>query len=1004
MIAFELDGQIDAYESALVAGQAKLENIAQYLPALEDPSYQEILIELLRITLEHQFQKGDCGSLDQILERFGVIRANPALLAPLAYEEYRLRCNEGQTVDRQDYARRYGVDVSSWHEIAGEPAEGATASNGNAAASWTEFSQSVPVAAAKLAVARRRLPTVGERFGPFQLAALLGQGAFGKVFLARQSTLAHRYVALKVTAGPTIEADRLARMQHSNVVPIYSVHRRGRLSGVCMPFLGSVTLADLIARFKAEARLPHSAQSLADTVAARQAELSTVVAPEASGAEQSYESRRPPSSDQTLAKLAARPLEEAICWIIARVAAGLAHAHQRGIIHRDLKPANILIGDDGEPLVLDFNLSTDRTPAAGHLARLGGTLPYMAPEQFESFQGGSAEGSAASDVFSLGVVLYESLTCRHPFPIRHGTLDEVVVLMLHDRQELAPTPIRRLNAAVSPGLASIVEKCLEPNPARRYRDAAELHEDLQRHLNHQPLRFARERSVVEVARKWRQRHPRLTSATSVALMSILFAAVAGSIWLSRDHQQAARIAEDDFQAFHAAVPSARTLLLVSNPASAEERDGIAAAKDVLGRYHVIDDPQWSMRRHVRLLSAPSRNELAADISDLQTLLARRELPASAKAWCSDAPWAADAAQAIQHRCQATDLLITAHARQRQGQTDTAQPLNELTRSQPADVASWMVLGDCRRIAKDFAGAGEACTAAIALRRDLYLTWYWRGIVRLQSGRPADAEADFNEALARRKIFPGGWANRGIARYEQGNYAAAIDDLTTAIDHGLEDPLVYFRRARCYEALKEMDAAKRDRELGARFQLQNAQMLYERGLAHVRLEDYQAAEQDFGEAVRLAPQFIGALRNLAHVQSEKLSNLDDAIATLNRIMEFKPDDPSARISRGVLYARQGKRDEALLDADVVLQRNPRPFELCQAASLYALLAKDDAAMRQKALNYLEKSLAQQPELAALVEPDPDMANLRHDERFIQLIRAAGGKPKQVADVATNSGGK
>ena len=90
-----------------------------------------------------------------------------------------------------------------------------------------------------------------------------------------------------------------------------------------------------------------------------------------------------------------------------------------------------------------------------------------------------------------------------------------------------------------------------------------------------------------------------------------------------------------------------------------------------------------------------------------------------------------------------------------------QPLNALTRANPKDVASWMVLGDCLRLAKDYTGADAACTAAIALRDDLYLTWYYRGIVRLQAGRPAEAEADFDAALSRRAIFPGGWANREL---------------------------------------------------------------------------------------------------------------------------------------------------------------------------------------------------------------------------------------------------
>ncbi len=102
----------------------------------------------------------------------------------------------------------------------------------------------------------------------------------------------------------------------------------------------------------------------------------------------------------------------------ARLADGLGHAHERGILHRDLKPANILLADDGQPMLLDFNLSEDlklrsRAPAAF----IGGTLPYMAPEQLQAFQHGTCGGDARSDIFSLGVILYELLTGEHPFPL-----------------------------------------------------------------------------------------------------------------------------------------------------------------------------------------------------------------------------------------------------------------------------------------------------------------------------------------------------------------------------------------------------------------------------------------------------------------------------------------------------------------------------------------------------------------------------------------------------------
>ena len=109
---------------------------------------------------------------------------------------------------------------------------------------------------------------------------------------------------------------------------------------------------------------------------------------------------------------------EAVLWMGARLADGLAHAHERGILHLDLKPANILLTDDAlVDALLDFNLSIDLNDVGSlQMARLGGTLPYMSPEQLEAFGGGKRDIDARSDLFTLGIILFEMLTGTSPFP------------------------------------------------------------------------------------------------------------------------------------------------------------------------------------------------------------------------------------------------------------------------------------------------------------------------------------------------------------------------------------------------------------------------------------------------------------------------------------------------------------------------------------------------------------------------------------------------------------
>ena len=111
------------------------------------------------------------------------------------------------------------------------------------------------------------LPHPGERFLHFELVEDLGRGAFARVYLARQESLANRLVVLKVTTSPTDEPQKLARLQHTNVVPVYSVHNAGRLQAICMPYLGRVTLAGVVAHLNDRGRdRPATGRGLFDTV------------------------------------------------------------------------------------------------------------------------------------------------------------------------------------------------------------------------------------------------------------------------------------------------------------------------------------------------------------------------------------------------------------------------------------------------------------------------------------------------------------------------------------------------------------------------------------------------------------------------------------------------------------------------------------------------------------------------------------------------------------------
>src|SRR5262249_32464033 len=188
---------------------------------------------------------------------------------------------------------------------------------------------------------------------------------------------------------------------------------------------------------------------------------------------------------------------QAILWLAVRMADGLAHAHDRGILHRDLKPSNILLTDEGEPMLLDFHLSHDTKRRSGaSAAHIGGTLPYMAPEQLDAFQGGRRPVDTRSDVYAFGVIFYELLTGQRPFPVRQGSVDDILPALIADRLQ-APPEVQRLNKAISPAVAAIVRRCLAREPDKRYQTMHALREDLQRQLDHLPLQHTPEPSLVE---------------------------------------------------------------------------------------------------------------------------------------------------------------------------------------------------------------------------------------------------------------------------------------------------------------------------------------------------------------------------------------------------------------------------------------------------------------------------------------------------------------------------
>ena len=218
--------------------------------------------------------------------------------------------------------------------------------------------------------------------------------------------------------------------------------------------------------------------------------------------------------------------------IVRQVADGLRFAHDKRIVHCDLKPANVLISDDGCPQLIDFGIAFDKSNLSIEQFRVGGTRPYMSPEQLTSVASEHMEYDERSDLYGVGVILYELVTGELPFEPNFVSTPAAIENDCMNRFKPPPSP-RSLNPKVPLAIESIISKCLAPDVTKRYQNAKELYEDLDRQLARKPLRFAPNPSKRELAVKWSTRN-------RLFLVAAGFAAVVGIAAAGVAHRDAKR--------------------------------------------------------------------------------------------------------------------------------------------------------------------------------------------------------------------------------------------------------------------------------------------------------------------------------------------------------------------------------------------------------------------------------------------------------------------------------
>jgi serine/threonine protein kinase/WD40 repeat protein len=376
----------------------------------------------------------------------------------------------------------------------------------------------------------RRCPPAGppEVLGDYRILREVGRGGMGVVYEAEQTSLGRR-VALKVlpperAAAGTFrerflrEARAAARLHHTNIVPVFASGEHDGTLFFAMQFIdgkGLEAVLDDVRRLRAEPTPPGSTRPDGPTPASLAHDLLTGSFPAAPAASDTTTG----ATDATPAPsspVSGTPYIREVARLALQAAEALACAHGQGIVHRDVKPSNLMLDAAGHLWMTDFGLAkaedADELTSPGELV---GTLRYLAPERF------AGRCDALSDVYALGVTLYELLTLRPAFDAA-----DRLRLIEQIRQGAPPRP-RRLQPELPLDLETIVLKAMAADPAQRYAAAAELADDLRRFLADQPIR-ARQASKAERLRRWARRNPTL-AALSAAVAALLVLTAAGAV-------------------------------------------------------------------------------------------------------------------------------------------------------------------------------------------------------------------------------------------------------------------------------------------------------------------------------------------------------------------------------------------------------------------------------------------------------------------------------------------
>ena len=930
----DLEEIVEAFELAWV--ENKQTSIQDFLPPNEHIDFATIITELVRCDMEQNWERGCRVTVarykDELFDRLNW-EPNEAELNALVFEEYRLSHRFAATRPKSWFAEFYSVDASGWPD-------------------WpNEKNEAEPC--------KQEL-----KFERFELIGEIGHGVSSKVFLAKQADLASRLVVLKVSNEVSVEPELLAKLQHTNIVPIYSYHEgistalTTHQNAICMPFFGVITLKDLI---ETNRRAPDKLSSQSSVETALQQKLSTYDG-KTRHSLKAIESRE----RERLPKILNLDRSSYALEIMIQITDAVTHAHQRGITHSDLKPANILITDEGTPMVLDFHLSTQ---IGGRFELFGGTIPYMAPEHIVSMKT-KEKPNFSTDIYACGVILYELLTGKVPFDHSNGDLNEKEVQRIVEKRK-EPISYKEID---SPSLRSIISKCIAVEPTNRYQTAEELHFDLLSHQQNRPLQYATNRSLSERITKWKRRHPILAITGTSFAISVMLVGILLMAFLSRGKKIAILESENQARRLTTRLENASSSLFTSQLDGKTIESQEALLNELLDEAHsfqnALDKSNFSVSTKVSPIS-----ELNEQVH-LTMLIAgnndESELPQDSVA----------------------KKLADAFLNYQAGNLNNSELLLKNVIAEASNnYNAWLVLGNIHARQQKYIDASACYEICQSLKPNVAWAYLQHGFSSFDLGDSDKAIKKFSKAIEINPFEPTAYANRGICYRKTGLIDKALADFDKALQLGAQQTRLYFLRSKCKQELGDVEGARKDFEQGMSNE-PNDEISFVTRAVKIAVKDPENAIADLHAALRINPKSSIAHQNLSAVYASVLRDNKKAIEHLNEILKMSPNDPTTLASKGVILARMGERENAHLVGRLALQQQTNFDIQFRVAGIFALTvglnAETDAEDTETSLKLLRLAARENPKY---------VFNMMNSDSDLDLIRKNSGFKKLHGEIAS-----